>query len=84
MSADVTKLLKAVRELIELDTRQIYTREEVANKYKLKMGTLDYLVSSGEIPYSRLGKRIIRFDSQKLDAWFEKQEGKAYHRPTGK
>ncbi len=50
-------------------------RKEVSDKFQLKIATLDYLVQTGQIPFSRIGKRCVRFDEDRLDAWFRSREG---------
>lgn len=40
--------------------------------------TIDYLVSTNQIPFSRLGKRAVRFDSDRLDQWLLLSEAELY------
>jgi phage terminase Nu1 subunit (DNA packaging protein) len=50
-------------------------RQDVAEMFKLPVRTVDYLVSTGQIPVSRLGKRIVRFSRKRLVDWFAEREG---------
>ena len=51
------------------------TRKDVSTKYKIPIRTVDYLVSTNQIPFSRIGKRLVRFDYDRLEQWFEEREG---------
>lgn len=57
-----------------ITNEEILTREEAAKMLKLPKRTLDYLVSTGQIPFSRLGKRSVRFRRQRLFEWMEERE----------
>jgi len=57
----------------------ILTRQEVAQTYKLPLSTVDYFVATNQIPYSRLGKRAVRFDKGELEQWFQARK---YQRPN--
>ena len=54
---------------------EILTRPEAAKKLKIPIRTIDYLVSTNQIPFSRIGKRGIRFDADRLKEWFKEREG---------
>lgn len=54
---------------------EILTREEVANFFKMPIRTVDYLTQTGQIPFSRIGKRSVRFSKQRLEEWFAEREG---------
>ena len=54
---------------------EILTRKDVSEQFKLALGTVDYLVSTKQIPYSRLGRRGVRFDKKRLMEWFQEREG---------
>jgi len=56
-------------------TDQILTRKEVGEFLKIPVRTIDYLVTTGQIPFSRLGKRSVRFDRDRLNEWFKEREG---------
>ena len=53
----------------------ILTRKDVSKEYKLALGTVDYLVSTKQIPFSRLGRRGVRFSKKRLMEWFREREG---------
>lgn len=53
-------------------TRKL-TRRDVAELFQLSLRTVDYFVSSNQIPFSRLGKRGVRFDEAKLQKWFDER-----------
>lgn len=55
-----------------------WRREDVAERYQLPLRTVDYLVATGQIPYIRLGKRIVRFDPQELQRWEEERKNLEY------
>ena len=56
------------------------TRKEVADLFKLPIRTLDYLVASKQLPFSRIGKRNVRFSRARLEKWFESRENIEFHR----
>ena len=56
----------------------ILTRQEVAREFKLTLRTIDNLVATGQIPFSRVGKRSVRFDRSRLREWFREREGVEY------
>ncbi len=58
----------------------VLTRQEVSSIYKLNPKTLDYLVQTHQIPYSRLGRRMVRFDRDRLEKWFASRENIEFHR----
>lgn len=57
---------------------EILTRKDVSERFKLPLRTIDYFVSTGQIPFSRLGKRCVRFNSDRLMDWFKEREGVEY------
>ena len=56
----------------------IIRREQAAKILQLPMGTLNYLVSTGQIPYFRIGKRSVRFSEKKLEQWLTENENREY------
>ncbi len=54
---------------------EFLTRQDVSEKLKIPVRTIDYLVSTGQIPFSRIGKRSVRFSSTRLEKWFIEREG---------
>jgi excisionase family DNA binding protein len=57
----------------------VLTRQEVSELFKLPLSTVDYFVGTNQIPYSRLGKRSVRFSRSELEHWFESRK---YQRPN--
>lgn len=57
---------------------KILTRKEAAKEYKIPLGTMDYLISTNQIPFSRIGKRSVRFARERLERWFREREGVEY------
>jgi excisionase family DNA binding protein len=58
----------------------ILTRKDAAELLKMPLATINYLVVTGQIPYSRIGKRSIRFDKARIEEWFKERECVPYHR----
>ena len=54
---------------------EFLTRQEVSEKLKIPVRTIDYLVSTGQIPFSRIGKRSVRFSTTRIESWFIEREG---------
>ena len=61
---------------------QRLTREEVCQLYQISARTLDYLVSTNQIPFSRVGARGVRFAPEALDVWEAERANVDYR--TGK
>ncbi len=57
---------------------EILTRTEAAGMLKMPRRTLDYLVATGQIPFSRIGKRGVRFTRGRLLEWLQEREGIEY------
>jgi excisionase family DNA binding protein len=53
----------------------VLKRQGAAELLKLPIRTLDYLVATNQIPFSRIGKRGVRFSQERLELWFEEREG---------
>ena len=58
-------------------------RKEVAEMFKIPVRTIDYLVQTGQIPFSRIGKRSVRFNKARLEEWFAEREGVECRYNTG-
>jgi excisionase family DNA binding protein len=43
----------------------------LVSRLGLKPGTIDMLVHRGQIPFVRLGKRIVRFDPAEIEKWVD-------------
>jgi len=63
---------------------EILTRKEAAGVLKMPLRTLDHLVRTNQIPYSRLGKRSVRFSEDRLMAWLREREGVEFRLNRGK
>jgi excisionase family DNA binding protein len=63
---------------------EILTRDEAADFLKCPKKTLDYWVATGQVPFSRIGARGVRFRKNRLMQYLEEREGLPYHRPTKK
>jgi excisionase family DNA binding protein len=57
---------------------EVLTRSEAADMLKLPQRTLDYLVSTRQIPYSRLGQKSVRFRQSRLLRWMDEREKVEY------
>ncbi len=55
------------------------TRKETAERYRINDKSLDYLVSTGQIPFLRVGRRNVRFRADWLLKWEEQQKNIEYH-----
>jgi excisionase family DNA binding protein len=60
---------------------EILIRPEVSKMLKIPGRTLDYLVATGQIPYSRIGKRSVRFSKRRLLKWLQERENVEYRLP---
>ena len=60
---------------------EILNRKEASEMLKIPQRTLDYLVATGQIPFSRVGKRSVRFTRSRLLEWLKEREGIAYRLP---
>jgi len=48
---------------------EVLTKNEAAEFLKINPKTIEYLVVSNQIPYSRIGKRSVRFSWTRLMEW---------------
>lgn len=55
-------------------------RGEAAEMLNMKVESLDYLVRSNQIPFHRLGKRLVRFDRERLENWLTERQGIPYRK----
>ncbi len=65
----------------QVDEQEIMNRDETGKFLSTNRKTVDYLVSTNQIPYSRIGKRLIRFKRSRLLAWLDEREGVEYRLP---
>jgi excisionase family DNA binding protein len=63
---------------------EILSRQEASSFLRLPIRTLDYLVTTGQIPFSRIGRRRVVFQRARLLEYLRDREGVAYHRSRGK
>jgi excisionase family DNA binding protein len=68
---------------VSVNMNGILTRQEVSEFFKISPRSLDYWVATNQIPYSRLGKRTVRFSRERLEEWFREREGIEYHTSKG-
>jgi excisionase family DNA binding protein len=54
---------------------EVLTRKEASEMIKISVATLDYLVNTQQIPYSRVGKRGVRFLRSRLLEYLREREG---------
>jgi excisionase family DNA binding protein len=52
---------------------KMLTYQEVAARLSLPKGTIYSMVSRHELPFTRLGKKIVRFDEERLEAWIRER-----------
>ena len=71
-----------VKQMAEESTsKEIMTRNDVADEFQIPLRTVDYLVSTGQIPFSRIGRRSVRFTRGRLMEWLREREGVEYRLP---
>ena len=75
LEKEATKMKEAIT------NDEILTRTEAAGMLKMPRRTLDYLVATGQIPFSRIGKRSVRFTRSRLLKWLQEREGIEYRLP---
>ena len=63
---------------------KLLTRKEVCELFSLPTSTLDFLVSTGQIPYFRVSQRNIRFRESELLEWLETRRNVEYRTAKGK
>lgn len=63
---------------------EIFTRQELADFLHMPVRTIDFLVHTRQIPFSRLGKRAVRFDKARIMEWFAEREGVEYRMQMNK
>jgi excisionase family DNA binding protein len=59
---------------------KILTRKEAADFLRIKIRTLDYLVATRQIPFSRIGKKILRFRQSRLLQLMDERENIPFSR----
>ena len=61
----------------------ILTRPEAAEFLRIPLHSLNFLVSTNQIPYSRLGRRRIVFLRDRLIEYVRERENVEYRMPRG-
>lgn len=61
----------------------VLTRQEASKELKISLKTLDYLVRTDQIPFSRTGRRGVRFLESRLLEWLQEREGVEYRLDGG-
>jgi excisionase family DNA binding protein len=59
---------------------KLLTRKQVCDLFALPSSTLDYLVSTSQIPFVRITKRNVRFREDELLKWLETRRDLPYRR----
>ena len=55
------------------DNLKLLTRKDVAELFQLPISTLDYLVSTSQIPFFRPTQRNVRFREAELVKWLDEE-----------
>lgn len=56
-----------------MSNKKLLRYAEAALKLGVTTGTLYSMVSRKEIPHSRIGKRLVVFDAEVLEAWLKRK-----------
>lgn len=59
---------------------EVLTRKEASDFLKVPIRTVDFLVATGQIPFSRLGRRRVIFLRDRLLEYLRDREGVQYSR----
>ena len=62
---------------------KVLTVKEAAEMLKVPARTVQYLVGTNQIPFFRVGKRSVRFNTDRLEEWSREREGVALRYKTG-
>ena len=57
---------------------EVFKTKDVSNFLKVPVKTIQYLVNTGQIPFSRISKRGVRFSKNRIMEWFNSREGVEY------
>ncbi len=63
--------VKGVREEVRWIKMKLLNREEAAGFLRISIRSLDRLASKGEIPYSKIGKKVV-YSQTDLESYFRK------------
>jgi len=59
---------------------KLLTRKQVSELFQLPLSTLDYLVSTEQIPFFRPSRRNLRFRESELIDWLETKRNVPYRK----
>ncbi len=59
---------------------EILTPQELAKALKVSRVYIYKLVERGELPFLRVGGKVIRFNRAEIEAWLEESRGRKWHR----
>lgn len=60
---------------------EILTTRQAAEFLQFSEKTIRYFVATGQIPFSRVGKRYVRFRRSRLEKWLQEREDIEYRLP---
>jgi excisionase family DNA binding protein len=60
------------------------TRDELSALIKVPKATIDYWVTTGGIPFSRLGRRTVRFSRARIAEFMKEREGVEFRHKSHK
>ena len=67
-------MLQTIVALFKLSNKRWLTPAELEERYDLCESTMAKYRMQKKVPYSKLGTKIIRYDSLKIDKWLEDHE----------
>lgn len=56
------------------ESQRLLTVQDVAQRYQVRPGTVYGWVARGEIPFHKVGTKLVRFDPKELDGWERKKK----------
>ena len=56
---------------------EVLNIEQAAQLLGVSENTIKYLTSTQQIPFSRIGKRKVRYSKERLEIWFQDRENVA-------
>lgn len=57
---------------------EVLTRKEVSALLKIPLSTIDYFVRTGQIPFFRAGKRLVRFEKHRIERFIQDRQNIEY------
>jgi excisionase family DNA binding protein len=55
------------------DNRKLLTKPQLAERYGVVTRTIDNMMARKELPYLKLGKKLVRFDPAETDEFIERR-----------